>query len=99
MTAQWACKFVGLQPYELRADVVEADSMTLACNEGYEVTDIIFASYGTPSKDLVKDEKCHASTSEFIFEGMCLKQNACRIPATDRMYVYSFFWVNFTLFV
>lgn len=60
--------------------------VSVECQSGQVVTDVVFASFGTPTGSCGTYEagpSCHASNSTTVVEKLCLGKQSCVIPVLD----------------
>eukprot|EP01113_Clastostelium_recurvatum_P001165 TRINITY_DN10483_c0_g1_i5.p1 TRINITY_DN10483_c0_g1~~TRINITY_DN10483_c0_g1_i5.p1 ORF type:complete len:954 (+),score=189.46 TRINITY_DN10483_c0_g1_i5:3058-5919(+) len=76
---------------------LETYSLDLNCNYSGRITDIAFASYGTPEGNCPSpsiDPACHADTSLSVVRNACLGRSACSIQASNDVFGDSCVWVH-----
>ncbi|KAI0524497.1 hypothetical protein KFK09_003868 [Dendrobium nobile] len=58
--------------------------MHLHCDDGYAISSITFASFGTPhgSCQHFSKGKCHAQNSSFVISEVCLGRNSCYVTVS-----------------
>eukprot|EP01113_Clastostelium_recurvatum_P001167 TRINITY_DN10483_c0_g1_i7.p1 TRINITY_DN10483_c0_g1~~TRINITY_DN10483_c0_g1_i7.p1 ORF type:complete len:443 (-),score=69.47 TRINITY_DN10483_c0_g1_i7:24-1253(-) len=77
--------------------VLETYSLDLNCNYSGRITDIAFASYGTPEGNCPSpsiDPACHADTSLSVVRNACLGRSACSIQASNDVFGHVCVWVH-----
>ncbi|PON34329.1 Glycoside hydrolase [Parasponia andersonii] len=62
--------------------------MQLRCQDGYKISSIEFASYGTPQGSCQKFSigKCHASNSLSVVSEACLGRNSCSVEISNLVF-------------
>eukprot|EP01113_Clastostelium_recurvatum_P001168 TRINITY_DN10483_c0_g1_i9.p1 TRINITY_DN10483_c0_g1~~TRINITY_DN10483_c0_g1_i9.p1 ORF type:complete len:482 (-),score=83.10 TRINITY_DN10483_c0_g1_i9:24-1469(-) len=76
---------------------LETYSLDLNCNYSGRITDIAFASYGTPEGNCPSpsiDPACHADTSLSVVRNACLGRSACSIQASNDVFGHVCVWVH-----
>lgn len=71
------------------ATVQEGGTLNLACDGGATITDVRFASYGTPSGSCQQGfapSSCHASRSEQVVESACVGEQSCTVQARNSVF-------------
>ncbi len=63
----------------------EAASVTLSCPDGLLISDVEFASYGTPTGgcDNPAPGPCHAESSAAVVRALCAGKNSCTFDASN----------------
>jgi galactose binding lectin-like protein len=69
-------------------EVVESGTAFLDCPSGYIITEIVFASYGTPGGTCgaYQPGVCDAANCYSIVSTVCLGQPGCQIPASNNVF-------------
>nr|AIG56503.1 secreted protein [Achlya hypogyna] len=70
----------GLPPGIIEATAVDGTAALLVCPPGQTISDIAFASYGTPT-GFVTPSWCNAPTSVSVVESACLGNSFCTVDA------------------
>ena len=73
----------------LCSDVSEGNDLQIACALGQVVKEIRFAAFGMPQgscKESPLVGQCHAKTTRFVLEDLCVGKNKCEVPATREMF-------------
>ena len=70
------------------ASANQTANLSLQCEPGATITNVLFASYGTPTggcagDDMAADNSCHATASLQKLKASCLGKANCIVPATD----------------
>ncbi|XP_028551110.1 beta-galactosidase 9 isoform X1 [Dendrobium catenatum] len=62
--------------------------MHLHCDDGYAISSITFASFGTPhgSCQYFSKGKCHAQNSSFVISEACLGRNSCYVTVSIKTF-------------
>ncbi|OQS07132.1 kinase [Thraustotheca clavata] len=60
------------------------ETMTLSCSPGYAISDITFASYGTPNGTTLGF--CHSTNSSAVIKSKCLSQQTCKVDAVNDVF-------------
>ncbi|KDO28860.1 hypothetical protein SPRG_05731 [Saprolegnia parasitica CBS 223.65] len=63
----------------------QGGSTVVTCPRGEIISDIPFASYGTPS-GLAAPSQCHAASSESIVKARCIGKRTCTVDATNGIF-------------
>jgi len=68
--------------------VPEYSNATLNCPTGLVFSEILFASFGTPTGGCSTPAfgKCDAGSSFMVVENMCLGKESCTVPAQDTVF-------------
>lgn len=70
--------------------VAEGTTLKLVCEPGTgNITDILFASFGTPTgncPDFKKDPSCDSDTSLAVVKKLCVGKTSCSIDASDKAF-------------
>ncbi|OQR84357.1 hypothetical protein ACHHYP_13493 [Achlya hypogyna] len=68
--------------------MTEGSSLTLACPPGKKLGSIVFASYGTPTGNLLSFQTgaCDAPTSLEVVANTCIGQATCTLSATNGVF-------------
>eukprot|EP00038_Savillea_parva_P008807 m.179304 g.179304 ORF g.179304 m.179304 type:complete len:934 (+) comp14731_c0_seq1:162-2963(+) len=83
--AGWSTVFIDLRCGRVQSGHV----LELGCPFGTIISDIEFASFGTPTgecSDFAVDEKCHASGTRDIVADLCIGENECRVAASTNLF-------------
>ena len=75
-TPQW--------PDHAYGQAFENDFVTLSAPDGYEFTEVLFASYGTPTENRMGS--CHAADSESIVASIFIGQQTASIQASNNIF-------------
>lgn len=70
------------------SSAVEGAMLTLQCPEGSIISEVTFASYGTPTGTCGHFQKgtCHHKNSFEVIEDLCIGENHCQISASSHVF-------------